>query len=190
LKEALNMTFFELMLKRESCRDFADRPVEPEKLKACMEAALVAPSACNSQPWRYILVTEPELVSALAKCFQDPPLPINTFTSGAKAFAIVCEGRASLIARAGGKVKDQKYALMDLGMSVMQMCLSASDQGLGTCILGWMHEDRVKKLLGVPADVRVRLGIAVGYPKNETPRPKKRRSYELSVCLNRWGLEK
>lgn len=184
------MTFSELLLKRESCRDFADKPVEYEKLKACMEAALLSPSACNSQPWRYILVTEAQVASELAKCFQDPPLPINRFTSGARAFAVLCEGQASLIARAGGKIRDQKYALMDLGMSVMQLCLRASDQGLGTCILGWMHEDRVKKLLGIPEDVRVRLAVAFGYPNNLTPRVKSRRPYEQSVCENRWGLEK
>jgi len=87
--------FIELCRRRQSCRDFSDRPVEHEKLAQCVEAAHLAPSACNSQPWSFIVVEDPQLVSEVAKCAQ--PLGINEYIAKAKAFIVVLEEHAVLM---------------------------------------------------------------------------------------------
>lgn len=170
------MEFFELIQKRESCRTFKDTPVENEKLHRCIEAAQLAPSACNSQPWRYIVVNTPELRSKIAKCVQD--MGMNKFTSNCPAFAVVFETGASLLSRLGGKVKDQQFAPLDVGISVAHFCLEATDLGLSTCILGWLNEGKLKELFNVPKGERVRVVLAVGYAANDTLRTKQRKPLE------------
>ncbi|HOP10374.1 MAG TPA: nitroreductase family protein [Oscillospiraceae bacterium] len=170
------MEFFELIQKRESCRNFKDAPVENNKLLRCVESARLAPSACNSQPWRYIVVNEPELSPKVAKCVQD--MGMNKFASNSPAFAVVLESEANLMSRLGGKVKDQQFAPIDIGLSVAHFCLEATDLGLSTCILGWLNETKLKDLLGISKQERVRLVIAIGYAANDTLRTKQRKSLE------------
>jgi len=170
------MEFFELIQKRESCRNFKDATVENEKLRRCVEAARLAPSACNSQPWRYIIINDPELSPKVSKCVQD--MGMNKFTSNCSSFAVVLETEANLMSRLGGKVKDQQFAPIDIGLSVAHFCLEATDQGLSTCILGWLNETKLKDLLGVSKQERVRLVVAVGYAANDMLRTKQRKSLE------------
>jgi len=170
------MEFFELIQKRESCRSYKDTPVENEKLHRCIEAARLSPSACNSQPWRYIVVNDPELRPKIAKCVQD--MGMNKFTNECPAFAVVLEVEANVLSRLGGKVKNQKFAPIDIGLSVAHFCLEATDLGLSTCILGWLNEDKLREVLEIPKDERVRLVLAVGYAANDTIRPKQRKPVE------------
>ena len=170
------MEFFEFMQKRESCRDFKDTPVENEKLHRCVEAARLAPSACNSQPWRYIVVNDSELSPKVAKCVQD--MGMNKFTNSCPAFTVVLETGANLVSRLGGKVRDQQFAPLDVGLSVAHFCLEATGLGLSTCILGWLNEGKLKELFNVPKSERVRVVIAVGYAVNTTLRQKQRKPLE------------
>ncbi|MEG2204767.1 MAG: nitroreductase family protein, partial [Oscillospiraceae bacterium] len=137
-------TLFHLFEQRQSCRSYQSKPVEPEKLDACIRAARLAPSACNSQPWRFIVVNEPQRVEQLAKCVQETGM--NRFTDGCTAFVVILEGNQSLSARFGGAMKDQKYAGIDIGLATAQLVLTAADEGLGSCILGWFNERKLKIL--------------------------------------------
>ncbi len=170
------MEFFDLIQKRESCRNFKDTPVENSKLRRCAEAARFAPSACNSQPWRYIIVNDPELSPKVAKCVQD--MGMNKFTSNCPAFAVVLETEASLMSRLGGKIKNQQYAPLDIGLSVAHFCLEATELGLSTCILGWHNEGKLKDLFDIPKGERVRVVLAVGYATNDALRAKQRKPLE------------
>ena len=182
------MKFIELARKRESCRAYSAQPVEREKLMYCFDAARVAPSACNSQPWRYVAVTEKDKVEEMVKCVYDGVLPINRFAREVPVFVAVVEGAAKLSAKISGKANDQKYAQMDIGLSVENFCLAAAEQGLGTCIMGWFKEDKVKMLLGIPEGLKVRLVLAVGYPNDPQPREKVRRSLEDTVCFEKYSF--
>ena len=182
------MDFLELAKRRESCRAYIDRPVEKEKLIKCFEAARMAPSACNSQPWRYVAVTDSEKVKKMVGCVCDGILPINRFAKDVPVFVAVVESAVRLSAKLRGKVNEQKYAQMDLGMSVENFCLAATEQGLGTCIMGWFKEDKVKELLEIPDGLKVRLVIAVGYPENNLPREKSRRSLEETVSFDKYSF--
>jgi len=183
------MDFIELAKRRESCRAYdEERAVEREKLMRCFEAARLAPSACNSQPWRYVAVTEPDKVKDMVSCVHDGIVPINRFAKQVPAFVAVVEGAVKLSAKISGKVSEQKYAQMDLGLSVANFCLAATEQGLGTCIMGWFKEEKVKALLNIPEGLKVRLIIAVGYPQNSEPREKSRRPIEDTVCFEKYSF--
>lgn len=167
--------FFELIEKRESCRNFDARPVDKALLYRMAEAARLSPSACNSQPWRFTVVTG-EKREALARATQG--MGMNKFTSDAPAFIVISEEKATLAAKIAGAVKDQKYAPIDIGLSTAHLCLAATALGLSTCILGWFDEEKVKALLGETVGARIRLIIAVGYAKDDSVRPKKRKDMD------------
>ena len=180
------MTFMEIAARRESCRNFEDKPVEQEKLMKIAETARLAPSACNSQPWKMVIVNEREQAAKTAKCLQDKILPINQFTNHCPAFIVICEESANVLSKAGGKVKDQKYAEVDIGLLAAHICFTAVELGLGTCIIGWLNEGKLQELLQIPKNRRIRLVIAVGYPKSGEPRKKSRKPLEEILSFGQY----
>ena len=158
--------FFDLVRTRESCRNFSDRPVEREKLVRCGEAARLAPSACNSQPWEFVAVEGGPLLEKVSECAR--VLGGNTFTKKCGAFVAVVEKTAVL-----SNGPDQTYARFDMGLSAMQFCLAATEQGLSTCILGSVDKKELGRLLKTEGGVFVL--IAVGYAADEAPRKKQRK---------------
>ncbi len=168
--------FFELIAKRESCRNYSDKQVDIGLLRKCIEAARLAPSACNSQPWSFTVVNNSELSPKVAKCLQE--MGMNKFTDKCPAYVIVTEEDASLSAKFGGKVKNQQYAPIDIGLATANLVLAATELGLSTCIMGWFNESKLKNLLDIPKTKRIRLVIGVGYAASENLREKKRKSME------------
>ena len=167
------MDFFELIKTRESCRNYARRPVEKEKLLRCIEAAGIAPSACNSQPWNFVVVTNPEKAGETAKCLQGRGM--NPFTDKAPAFIVVLEEKAKLSPRVSDVLDSQHFAPLDIGLSVMQLCLAATEQGLSTCIIGWFDEEKLKDLLDIGEEEKVRVVLSVGYAAEGKLRQKTRK---------------
>jgi len=168
--------YFELIHKRESCRDFDTRPVEKEKLERCVEAARIAPSACNSQPWKYLVVTNAEMVKKLRPTMQD--LGMNKFVDACPAFAIVLEEPTRLKVAVSQRFKDQGFAPIDLAFSASQFCYAATELGLSTCIIGWHNEPKIREMFDLKKTERVRLILAVGYAKTDKLREKKRKPTE------------
>lgn len=168
-------SFAKLLLTRQSCRAYdPDRPVEEEKITACLEAARMSPSACNSQPWHLTLV-KGDTAKQVGDCLRG--MGMNKFTVDCPIFVVVTEDSYNATAAAGAKLKDQDYRSVDIGIMAAQFTLQATDLGLGSCILGWFDEKRLQALLDT--DRRVRLVIALGYPVKDDPlRPKKRKSME------------
>ena len=163
--------YFELVSSRESCRNYnPDRRPTREQLVKCIQTAQLAPSACNSQPWSYIVVNDPEKSPLVAAATQTAGL--NKFTNNCPAFVIVCEEDAYLI---GGKEPNQKYAHIDIGLSVSQLCYAATQQGLSTCIMGPFDQKMLLESLGITEPKRVLLVVAVGYAATDALRPKKRK---------------
>ncbi len=167
------MDFDRLIRMRESCRTFSAVPVEREKLENMIEAARLAPSACNGQPWRFYCVTDPEDVSACAECTQT--MGMNRFASGAQAFIVLCEEKQVNTETIGAGLSGRDYVSVDIGIAASYLTLSAAEQGLGTCIIGWFSAKKLSSLLELPAGRKPRLVIAVGYPANPVPREKRRK---------------
>lgn len=170
------MSFLNLIKERQSCRDFANKEVEKEKLISCIEAARLSPSACNSQPWSFVVVNDKTISKKAAKCTQQ--FGMNKFTDNCPAFIVVCQEHANISAKLGGLIKSQQYAQIDIGLAVSHICYSATEQGLSTCILGWFDEKGIIELLNLPKKKRVRLVIAIGYAQNDNIRKKVRKDID------------
>ena len=168
--------FMDLCLQRQSCRNFADQPVERDKLVKCVEAARLAPSGCNGQPWSFVIVENPEIVGKIAECTQQ--LGVNSYISQAKAFFVVVEEHADLMPQLKKLVDSQYFAPGDIGAAVAYLCLAAESQGIGTCILGVYNREIIKSLLNIPREKRIGGLIAAGYPADPTVRKKFRKSLE------------
>ena len=156
------MEFSELVLKRQSDRKYAPKRVDREDVVRCLEAARMAPSACNSQPWKFVAVDDRAKLAELSDAAIG--LGMNKFTVQVPVLVAVVQEPMNMSAKAGSLAKNKDYSMMDLGMAVENFCLQAAELGLGTCIMGWFDEKRVKKVLGVPRTRRVQLLIAMGHP--------------------------
>ena len=165
------MNFMEIAHNRQSVRGYDEaRVVEREKLDAILEAARLAPSACNGQPYHFTVV-KGDLAKEVAKATQG--MGMNKFASQAPVLIVISEMPYVKSAAMGAKVKNNDYRSIDIGITTAYLTAEAAAQGLGTCILGWFDDDKIRKLCGI--EYPVRLVITVGYPKDETIRPKKRK---------------
>jgi len=171
--------FLDLAAARQSCRDFADRPVEHDKLVKCVEAARLAPSACNSQPWSFVVVEDPRVVPEVAKTSQ--VLGINEYIAGARAFFVVLEEHAVLMPRLRTFLDSQYFARSDLGGVLLSLCLEAESLGLGTCILGLYDREKLSALLNLPLETRFAGLVAVGYPADPKTRAKVRKPLDTLI---------
>jgi nitroreductase len=181
------MSFMQLAQARRSVRRYLDKPVEREKLERCLEAARLAPSASNAQNWHFIVVDEPELKNAVARQTIAPFRSFNTFTDQAAVLVVVVTEKPAAMVRAAWRVFGRDYGLIDIGIASEHLCLQAVEEGLGTCMLGWFDEKKVKGLLGIPAGPRVDLIIAVGYPEDSGAQPKRRKPIGKIVSYNRYS---
>lgn len=175
----------DLIKSRQSDRKYSNKPVEQEKLDRIIEAGRMAPSACNAQPWKFIVVTDPDLVSELAKAASAPLLGMNTFVAQAPVQIVIVREKPNLTSKIGASIKDKDYSLIDIGIASENICLQAKAEGIGSCMLGWFDELRVKKLLGVPKTKRVELIITLGYSLSDQ-REKRRKPGEETVSYNKY----
>ena len=165
------MNFMEIANTRQSCRAYDEaRPVEREKLDAVLEAARLAPSACNGQPYHFTVV-KGDTAKEVAKATQG--MGMNKFAVQAPVLIVVSEMPYVKSAAMGAKVKNNDYRSIDIGITTAYLTAEAAAQGLGTCILGWFDDDKLRSLCGIKYPVR--LVITLGYPKDDTIRPKKRK---------------
>lgn len=172
--------FMELVQRRYSCRDYApERAVGHEELIRCIEAARLAPSACNSQPWHFTVVESRDKIVQAAQYLQLSG--INRFAPQAGALIVINEETAALKPAIAEALGSQYYAQMDIGIAAAHICYAAEEQGLHTCIMGWFQEGGLKALLDIPQEKVIRLVIAVGYAREEKPVNKKRKDFE-EVC--------
>ena len=166
------MDFTTLAQTRQSTRAYdPTRPVEPEKLQAILESARLSPSACNGQPY-HITVCKGNAAAEVAKAVQG--MGMNKFASDAPILLVISEKPYVPTAALGAKVKGIDYRSIDMGILAAYITAEAAAQGLGTCILGWLDSDAIRKICHLDGDVK--LVITLGYPKEgDTLRTKKRK---------------
>lgn len=180
-------SFLELVQRRQSVRAYRPEAVPPQALTRCLEAARLAPSACNSQPWSFVVVDDPETKNRIAELTTDRVLPLNHFTKQAPIIVVVVIEKANLSARFGALAKNRPLPWIDVAMAVEHFCLQATTEGLGTCILGWFKERPIKSLLGIPRKQRVGLLITLGYPTEDRIRNKNRKELTSIAFRNHYG---
>jgi nitroreductase len=162
------MDFGDLVKHRKSVRSFLERPVDREKILKCLEAARLAPSASNSQPWKFIVVDDPELKNKLCNSALTGLYSLNSFCRTAPVIVAVISEQSRFFTRIGAIFRGTRFYLIDIGVTCEHFVLQAEDLGLGTCWIGWFNEKAVKKVLNVPAGKKIDILIALGYYDRET----------------------
>jgi len=175
----------ELIVSRQSDRKYSDKPVEKEKLDRIIEAGRMAPSACNAQPWKFIVVNEPDLLLKIAEATSAKLIGMNSFVGQAPLMIVVIREQPNFTSKVGGTIKNKDYSLIDIGIASENICLQAEAEGLGSCMIGWFDERMLRKILGIPKSKRVELIITLGYSLSEQ-REKRRKPSEVTVSYNKY----
>lgn len=172
------MDFMDLVKKRQSVRDYKPDPVLVDVLDRCFEAARLAPSACNSQPWYFIAVTDKNLIKQIVDRAFSGIYSMNRFAITAPVIVVVITERSRYTACLGGYFRGTQYNLIDVGIAVEHFILQATEEGLGTCLIGWFNEKEIHRILNIPLRRKIDILITVGYPASDETRPKKRRTLD------------
>ena len=183
------MNFSELLLARESTRVYSGREVSREDMMKIVDAGRLAPSGCNAQPWKFVVVDEPEakkkLLDAMVFGNNECAAP---WADKAGAFVIVAEQRAEVKPMVLHCYNDsQRFAQADNGRASLNMCYAAAELGIGSCIIGCFDHAKMREAFGIPKDVTLRELIAFGYPEKVSEARKKIRKPREEVCsFNGW----
>ncbi|MDP8266621.1 MAG: nitroreductase family protein [Candidatus Aceula meridiana] len=172
------ISFLDLCKKRNSCRKYSDRSVPDEAIARCLEAARLAPSTCNSQPWRFIVVKDHKLSKEFAQKAFGGVYSMNAFAKAAPVQVVIVTERSMYAAHLAGNFRGVQYSLIDLGIAGEHFCLQAAEEGLGTCWLGWFDQKVTKKVLGLSKNDRVDIIISLGYPQEDNIKEKKRKNLD------------
>ena len=172
------MNFLEIANARQSCRNYDEnRMVESEKLNAVLEAARLAPSACNGQPY-HITVCRGEAAKKVAAATTG--MGMNRFAAKAPVMLVISEEDYVKTAALGAKVKGNDYRSIDIGIVSAYLTAEAEAQGLATCILGWFDDAKIRAVCDLKRPVR--LVITLGYAHEaDTLRAKKRKTLKELV---------
>ena len=173
----------ELINKRQSVRKYKSETVPAEAIAACIEAARLAPSACNAQPWKFVVVDDEALKKQVGEAAVG--FGMNKFCSLAPCIVAVVLEKPNFTSAIGSVLKDKEYTLIDVGIAAEHFCLQAVELGLGTCMIGWFHEKKVRQLLGIPKNKRIPLLITIGY-SDDAPREKVRKTTEQICSRNHY----
>ena len=166
------MDFMEIANARQSCRSYDEtRTVEPEKLQTVLEAARLAPSACNGQPYVLTVCTgeKAKEVALLTRGMGG----MNKFAVQAPVCIVVSEGAYVRSAALGAKVKGNDYRSIDIGILTAYLTAEATAQGLSSCILGWLDDEKIRQAVGTNSATR--LVITLGYAKEDDKLRQKKR---------------
>lgn len=171
------MDFMTIAQNRQSCRSYdPERAVEQEKLDAILEATRLSPSACNGQPYRFT-VCRGETAKAVADACRG--MGMNKFASDAPVLIVISEEPYVKSAALGAKLKKNDYRSIDIGIAAAYLTAEAAAQGLGTCILGWLDDQKLRQICNL--EMPARLVVTLGYPKNDKLRDKKRKDMDILV---------
>jgi len=187
--ESFEPTPFQKILRgRRSIRRYLPAPVEREKLLACLEAARLAPSAHNAQPWRFIVVDDPEFKDRLAAAAFSGIYSGSRFAARAPVILVLL-AKTELVAHGlGGRLQRVPFHLVDIGIAGEHIVLQAQELGLATCWMGWFNYRKVRKVLGVPRKYKIMAMMPIGYAEKRPNREPPRRPLDEIVTYN--GIER
>lgn len=156
------MDFSELIKTRRSIRRFKAQPIDKPTLVELLQAARSAPSAANRQPLEYVLVIEPTVVQQLFS-----QLAWATFVQPKRNPPPGCEPVAYIVVLVNNDRQLANFGSVDAAAAIQNILLAAWSKGIGSCWLGSIHRDNIKKLLVIPANLEVDSVVALGYPDEE-----------------------
>jgi nitroreductase len=172
-------TFLELAEKRRSVRAYRPDAVPEELLQQVLEAGRLAPSACNKQPWRFIVVRSETTRRALGAAYAR-----EWFWKAPVVIAVCILPKEAWVRSYDGK----NYAMVDGALAMDHLMLAAAELGLGTCWIGAFDPAALREILNLPDGVEVVGMTPLGFPDVETnPRIRSRRPQGETVMKERWG---
>lgn len=177
--------FQRILRGRRSIRRFLPTPVEPEKVRACLEAARIAPSAHNDQPWRFIVVDDPALKDRLTDAAFSGLYAGSKFAARAPVILALLARPGKAIARVGSRIQGVPFYLLDMGIAGEHVVLQAEELGLASCWMGWFNYRRARKVLAVPRAFKLVALMPLGYPASRPQREPPRRAFEDIVAFNK-----
>ena len=172
------MNFTEIAQNRQSCRSYdPNRIVEQEKLEAILATTQLAPSACNGQPY-HLTLCQGDVAHQVAKATMG--MGMNKFAADAPVLLVISEKPYCKTAALGAKVKGNDYRSIDIGIAAAYITAEAEAQGLGSCILGWLDDEKLRTICNL--DGAARLVITLGYAREgDKLRNKKRKEMDELV---------
>jgi nitroreductase len=185
----VDLTPFQRILRgRRSIRRYLPTPVEREKLLACLEAARLAPSAHNAQPWRFIVVDDPDLKERLTAAAFSGIYSGSKFAAQAPVILLLLAKTELMAHGLGGRLQRVPFHFIDIGIAGEHIVLQAEELGLATCWMGWFNYRKARKVLGIPRKYKVMAMMPVGYAEKRPRREPPRRTLEEIVTYN--GIER
>jgi nitroreductase len=166
--------FEALVRRRRSIRKYQDKPVEREKILKCLEAARLAPSAENTQPWRFVVLDDPELRERVGRRAFSGIYFTTRWALKAPVLIVILAKLDVITNKIGAFLQNCQFYLLDIGCAVQQVALQALEMDIGTCWIGWFNNKKVKHELKIPDKYHVVAMLSMGYierwPRHEKPR--------------------
>jgi nitroreductase len=175
-----NQPFIELVKHRTSCRSYEAKPVPREHLELMLEAARLAPSACNKQPWRFVVVEEEAIRMRLINEAFLKGIPMKWAGNAGAIIALGME-KSAITHKIAPKVSGVDYPLLDLGIAGEHLVLQAEELGLGTCWIGWIKSKEVRRIVGWPRSIKPVSLITIGWPVSNDRKTRPRLSSDEIV---------
>lgn len=155
----------EAIARRVSCRAYQPTPVPEAQVTQMLEAARLAPSACNQQPWRFAVVRDRDLRRRIVEEGFLPGIKM-TWALDAPVHVVIGMERSFVTHRVAASVSGVNYPWVDIGIAGEHLVLAATELGLGTCWIGWIKPRVIGRIVGWPASVKPVVVITVGYPRD------------------------
>jgi len=168
------MQVFDIIRQRRSVRFYTDEAIDEDKLKKLVEAAIWAPSAGNIHAWNIVIVQRKgdiELVKAISPGLLGNPT----------ALMILCADKRKAYDK-GGEVGRDVLSIMDIAVATQNICLEATELGLGSCIVRSFNQNAVTELLDLPENIVPELLVSLGYPRGIPNPPPRRRVEDTVTC--------
>lgn len=177
--------FFSLVEQRRSIRRFLKKPVKRDVIIKCIEAARLAPSAENAQPWRFLIVDEPDLKERFSREVFSGIYSVTKFATKAPVLILVLARLQVITHRIGKQIQNVQFHLLDIGIAGEHLVLQAQDMDLGTCWIGWFNVRKARKFFRIPQKYKIVAMLALGYYDSLPPRRRRRKSLEEIAWFNR-----
>jgi nitroreductase len=179
------MSVNKLIAQRRSIRRYLDKPVEREKILECLEAARLAPSADNVQPWRFLVIDDHVLKDKLSREVFTGIYSATKFAAKAPVLILIL-ARLDIIAnRIGNQIQGVNFYLIDTGIAGEHIVLQAEEMGLGTCWIGWFNSRKARKVLDIPKKYKIVSLLSLGYYEKKPSREKKRKDLKDIAWFNK-----
>lgn len=179
--------FLDMVEGRTSCRNYRQDAVSNELINYCLEAARWSPSACNKQPWRFVIISNPDLRRQISSDALLPGLPMP-WVANAPVIVVICAYKSIVTHLLAPVISGINYHLLDIGIAGEHFVLAAHEQGLGSCWIGWFNKKKTRKILGLPISLQPVALLTLGYPA-EVSMPRSRFKLNEITHYDHWNTK-